>query len=133
MGLALDSVIRVCLAIQSSQVTPEEIAAAIGVEPDTARRAGERLSPRAPTSRWHTWAKRLAAGESVVLLDEAWERLAALGEDVAIRVGELVRAGSVDATLVIVQDVNDTNDHQQYGLSIAAHAVRRNLDRPILA
>ncbi len=123
MELATDTVIKVELMVASETVTPDEVAARLGVAPDRAVLRGERRTPRSPASRFNRWELDLATGSSVMRIDDACAKLAALGDQVALSLGAIVREKNVSAAMVIVQRVTDPSDPQQYGIAISAAAV----------
>lgn len=92
-----------------------EITRRIGVEPTVARRHRERQADRDVTD----W--RLDLSSSPIAYDaihDGGERLLAMGDDVAAKVGLLVDQDGATATLVVVQHISD--DRLSKGMSVSA-------------
>ncbi len=58
MGGPIDEV-NVALALYSEELEPQEISRALGVEPTSAHRRGERLGPKGPPARSGAWLLRV--------------------------------------------------------------------------
>ncbi|MFC9972692.1 DUF4279 domain-containing protein [Spirillospora sp. NPDC127200] len=104
------------LRLVSETLPVAEISERLGADPDQAWERGSRRRPEAPPRDHTLWARHAEVPESDPRPEHLEPVVLGWGGDFARAVGELVAAGDAAASLEIVQEIRDIDDHLAKGI-----------------
>ncbi|MEU4332945.1 DUF4279 domain-containing protein [Nonomuraea dietziae] len=100
----------------SDDADPDHVTSVLGLRPDRLVRKGEKPSPKAKESKFSSWRKTVLSEHVDGRPEDAAATLLAWGPAVARRIGELVDTSIWEASLVVVQQIDDLEDSRQLGI-----------------